>query len=85
LGPDRKALAGPAANRHLDPSGTVVVGAAAAPAGQPFPEELPLQGIPGTGRTVRTITLLRFLSEPALRQQITAITNRVEAFHGFAA
>nr|WP_235264081.1 Tn3 family transposase [Nocardia seriolae] len=37
------------------------------------------------GRVVRTITLLRFLSEPELRQQITAITNRVEAFHGFAA
>ncbi|MEV6426199.1 Tn3 family transposase [Nocardia sp. NPDC051463] len=27
----------------------------------------------------------RFLSEPELRQQITAITNRVETFHGFAA
>lgn len=37
------------------------------------------------GRVVRTITLLRFLSEPELRQQITAITNRVEAFHGFTA
>ncbi|WP_255649258.1 transposase [Nocardia australiensis] len=37
------------------------------------------------GRVIRTITLLRFLSEPELRQQITAITNRVEAFHGFAA
>jgi hypothetical protein len=28
--------------------------------------------------------LLRYLSEPALRETITAITNRVEAFHGFA-
>ncbi|MEU4332826.1 Tn3 family transposase [Nonomuraea dietziae] len=33
---------------------------------------------------MRTITLLRYLSEPALREQITAITNRTEAFHGFA-
>lgn len=33
---------------------------------------------------VRTITLLRFLSEPELREQITAITNRAESFHGFA-
>jgi hypothetical protein len=33
---------------------------------------------------VRTITLLRFLSEPELREQITAITNRAEAFHGFS-
>ena len=33
------------------------------------------------GRVVRTITLLRFLSEPQLREQITAITNRTEAFH----
>lgn len=36
------------------------------------------------GRAVRTITLLRFLSEPELREQITAITNRNESFHGFA-
>jgi TnpA family transposase len=36
------------------------------------------------GRVIRTITLLRYLSEPALREQITAITNRNEAFHGFA-
>ncbi len=36
------------------------------------------------GRVVRTITLLRFLSEPELREQITAITNRAESFHGFA-
>ncbi|MFF0613334.1 Tn3 family transposase [Nocardia tengchongensis] len=37
------------------------------------------------GRVIRTITLLRFLSESELHQQITAITNRVAAFHGFAA
>jgi hypothetical protein len=36
------------------------------------------------GRVVRTVTLLRYLSEPELRVQITAITNRTEAFHGFA-
>lgn len=36
------------------------------------------------GRAIRTITLLRYLSEPELRDQITAITNRNEAFHGFA-
>ncbi|MFC5747539.1 Tn3 family transposase [Actinomadura rugatobispora] len=36
------------------------------------------------GRAIRTITLLRYLSEPELREQITAITNRTEAFHGFA-
>jgi hypothetical protein len=36
------------------------------------------------GRVVRTIVLLRYLSEPELRDSIAAITNRVEAFHGFA-
>ncbi|MGH3708160.1 MAG: Tn3 family transposase [Pseudonocardiaceae bacterium] len=36
------------------------------------------------GRVMRTLVLLRYLSEPALRETITAITNRVEAFHGFA-
>jgi TnpA family transposase len=36
------------------------------------------------GRVVRTITLLRFLSEPELREQITTITNRAEGFHSFS-
>ncbi len=36
------------------------------------------------GRAVRSIVLLRYLSEPELREAITAVTNRVEAFHGFA-
>ena len=36
------------------------------------------------GRAIRTITLLRYLSEPQLRELITQVTNRNEAFHGFA-
>lgn len=36
------------------------------------------------GRAMRTIVLLRYLSEPELRTSITAITNRVESFHNFA-
>jgi TnpA family transposase len=36
------------------------------------------------GRAMRTIVLLRYLSEPELREQITAVTNKVEAFHGFS-
>jgi TnpA family transposase len=36
------------------------------------------------GRVIRTITLLRFVSEPGLRQQITAATNKAEAFNGFS-
>jgi Tn3 transposase DDE domain-containing protein len=36
------------------------------------------------GRAVRTIVLLRFLSEPEPREGITAITSPVEAFRGFA-
>ena len=31
------------------------------------------------GRVIRTITLLRFVSEPELREEITAATNKVEA------
>ncbi|SQE00303.1 hypothetical protein FMEAI12_6470004 [Parafrankia sp. Ea1.12] len=37
------------------------------------------------GRAVRTLVLLRYLSEPELRESITAMMNKVEAFHGFAA
>ncbi|MGH3846183.1 MAG: Tn3 family transposase, partial [Pseudonocardiaceae bacterium] len=36
------------------------------------------------GRAMRTIVLLRYLSEPELREGITAVTNKVEAFHGFS-
>jgi Tn3 transposase DDE domain len=33
---------------------------------------------------VRTVTLLRYLSEPTLREHITAVTNRTESFHNYA-
>jgi TnpA family transposase len=36
------------------------------------------------GRVIRTIFLLRFISDPKFRQQITAMTNKVEAYHGFS-
>lgn len=36
------------------------------------------------GRVIRTIFLLQFISDQKLRQQITAITNKVEAYHGFS-
>lgn len=36
------------------------------------------------GRAIRTVTLLRCLSKPGLREQITQVTNRNEAFHAFA-
>ncbi|MDJ0594534.1 MAG: Tn3 family transposase [Pleurocapsa sp. MO_226.B13] len=34
------------------------------------------------GRVVRTVFLLQFISKAELRQQITAATNKVEAYHG---
>ncbi len=37
------------------------------------------------GRVIRTITLLRFISEAELREEITAATNKVEAYQGFSA
>jgi len=37
------------------------------------------------GRAVRTITLLRFVSEPELREEITAATAKAEAYNGFSA
>ena len=36
------------------------------------------------GRVVRTVFLLRYISELDLREQITATTNKVEAYNGFA-
>lgn len=35
------------------------------------------------GNVIRTLFLLRYLSEPKLRQQITACTNKVEQYHQF--
>ncbi|MDX6688530.1 MAG: hypothetical protein QOF86_4658 [Baekduia sp.] len=37
------------------------------------------------GRVIRTITLLRFISEPELREEITAATNKAEAYQCFSA
>jgi TnpA family transposase len=36
------------------------------------------------GRVIRTIFLLKFISDQKLRQQITATTNKVEAYNGFS-
>ncbi len=35
------------------------------------------------GRVIRTIVLLRYLSEPALRDSIAVLTNRMESFNNF--
>ena len=36
------------------------------------------------GRVVRTIFLLQFISDQNLRKQITAATNKIEAYNGFS-
>jgi TnpA family transposase len=36
------------------------------------------------GRVIRTIFLLQFISDQKLRQQITAMTNKVESYNGFS-
>ncbi|MEV0046908.1 Tn3 family transposase [Nocardia rhamnosiphila] len=36
------------------------------------------------GRSVRTVALLRYLADPQLRARVTAATNKVESYHGFA-
>ncbi|GAA1580721.1 hypothetical protein GCM10009678_74280 [Actinomadura kijaniata] len=36
------------------------------------------------GRSVRTVALLRYLADPALRIRVTAATNKVESYNGFA-
>ncbi|WP_327725019.1 Tn3 family transposase [Streptomyces europaeiscabiei] len=35
------------------------------------------------GRTVATVQLLRFISDPSLRRRVTAATNKVESFNNF--
>ncbi|MFI5652862.1 Tn3 family transposase [Streptomyces anulatus] len=36
------------------------------------------------GRVIRTIQLLRYLTDPQMRRRVTAATNKVEAFNGFS-
>ncbi|MEW1639848.1 Tn3 family transposase [Streptomyces sp. NPDC093801] len=36
------------------------------------------------GRVIRTVQLLPYLSDASLRRQVTAATNKVEAFNGFS-
>lgn len=35
------------------------------------------------GRVIRTIQMLRFISDPMLRERVTAATNKVEAYNGY--
>ncbi|MFI7643108.1 Tn3 family transposase [Nonomuraea sp. NPDC049400] len=39
---------------------------------------------PAADRSVRTVALLRYLADPALRARVTAATNRVESYNGFS-
>jgi TnpA family transposase len=36
------------------------------------------------GRVVRTVFLLQYISDPVLRRQITATTNKIESYHAFS-
>ena len=36
------------------------------------------------GRVIRTITLLRYISEPELRAEVTAATNKAESYNEFS-
>ncbi|KAF1007402.1 MAG: hypothetical protein GAK28_01744 [Luteibacter sp.] len=36
------------------------------------------------GRAHRTVFLLRWIASPALRQEVTSQTNKIESYHGFA-
>jgi TnpA family transposase len=36
------------------------------------------------GRVMRTVALLRYLADSALRARVTAATNKAEAYHGFS-
>ena len=36
------------------------------------------------GRVIRTVFLLQYISDSDLRQQITAVTNKVESYNGFS-
>lgn len=35
------------------------------------------------GRVIRTIQMLRYISDPMLRERVTAATNKVEAYNGY--
>ncbi|GHB28694.1 transposase [Streptomyces clavifer] len=59
--------------------------AAAQAAALRLPQERHLHGVPGgLGRVIRTVQLLRYLSDAPLRGRVTAATNKVEAFNGFS-
>ncbi|MBT2401420.1 Tn3 family transposase [Streptomyces sp. ISL-100] len=36
------------------------------------------------GRVIRTVQLLKYLSDPSMRRRVTAATNKVEAYNGFS-
>ena len=79
----REDVAGPDAGGDLHQGGAAELGDAAAPPGVALPQERDLQGVPGGRPQVRTVALLRYLADPALRRRVTAVTNQVEAYNGY--
>jgi hypothetical protein len=83
LGPDRAALDGSAAHQHLHPGGPGAVTLLRRLGNHSHKNRL-YRALREMGRVIRTVTLLRYLSDPGLREQITAVTNKTQAFHGYS-
>lgn len=80
---DRDALVRPDARRAVHPGRQAVQRGAAAPAAARLAQEQAVPAFRELGRVIRTIVLLRYLSEPELRDSIAVLTNRMESFNAF--
>jgi hypothetical protein len=88
LGSDRAALRRPDAGRAVGRRREDFLGDVAAPAVDVLAAQQLLQGVKAfreVGRVIRTIQLLRYLSDPQLRRRTTAATNKVESYNNFSA
>jgi len=84
LAADPGSLARPAAGGSLGQGRHDLVRPAVAPPGSYSRRNRLYQAFRELGRVVQTVFLLAYLSNPQLREQITATTNKVEAYNGFA-
>jgi Tn3 transposase DDE domain len=84
LAADRRSLARSAPGGALDQGWHDLICPTASTLGSYSRRNRLYQAFRELGRVVRTIFLLEFLNDAKLREQITATTNKVEAYNGFA-
>ncbi|MDX3521939.1 Tn3 family transposase [Streptomyces scabiei] len=84
MGPDRVPVPAPDAGGHLRTRGAISSSTLLKRLRSGSRKNATYTAFREVGRVIRTVQLLRYLSDAPLRRRVTAATNKVEAFNGFS-